>query len=1099
MRYYMLPILVSLAFAELPLPLFPECGTLDRPDLCPEDLNERWNMLSYIPQQARDSVRAAELELGSGNNVDKAWRLSTGRFDVLLAVMDTGVDWGRNDLRKKYYLNAQELPLPQDADGNEYDQHDANGDGIFNIKDYEDDPRVDEADGKNGSDERLDPSDLIAVFSDGTDADNNGYIDDISGWDFFEQDNDAYHTYDTHEYGDHGDGVAKEVAAEGGNGSGIGVCPNCAVLPVRVGDTFITDGTRAAEAIVYAANQNAVSGTMAFGALSNSDATVDAAAYAYELGMVLVGAAGDENAYHRNFPAVLDNILFVHSISHDTNNSGDAVKSYMNTWNCNNFGARMSFSAASGACATGAVAQTTGAVGLIYSLAKDKGIEIHPMEVIQLLQQTTTDIWLTEQERTITKAYPSFEGWDPFFGYGRMNVGAALRALDEELIPPITHIHHPQWFEIYEKGRDQQIDISFHIHAPRSSSYEWVLEYGLGNNPQEWLQIDSGTGTQEQNINAYLSTEELPSVQMKEGEYDETIPERLDRVNEASVTLRLRVTDAQSTSSEQRKTFYVREDSDLVSGFPVQLPGSAEASPIVFDVDGDDVFEIIIADGSGRVHVLNGKGEELPGFPVESNIREDQPSTFDEISPLRDVFLGTPSAGDIDGDGDTEIVAAGIRGDVYVWHHDGTLASGFPVSSIGRDPSEMSPDFRYDQGFVGGVTLFDLDEDGTMELIAAGLDSRLYVWEHNGDEFGPYPVEVCAPENCGIQGRRIITSVSVGDIDNDGSLELGFGGSEAVNNDRESASFQFDALTGTLKDGWPIGTSGLVGETVLLPMIGEGHPASLAYADIDGDGDLEIGDSVMLGTNPPIHHDGTTALDTSFYGNDFSEDSNADLASLIQMVASPAWGDITGDGVPEYLISGVSSLYLASLASRKWFNYQQGIGAWDGTTGEILDGWPRQLEDVQFLTAPAIADVSGDGKADVIAVSGGLLAHAWESDGTELEGWPKHAGGWILAAPTVGDITGDGYLDIVVTTREGKVFAWKTKGHADQKIEWTALHHDAQNTGNYEISLPKQNGPELIQAPKEGGCCSENGSSDAAWLLLPMLLFSIQRRRQRGY
>ena len=1091
----MLSLLLPLALAELPLPLFPECGTIDRPDLCPDDFNERWTMLSYIPEQSRETVREAELPLGSGNNVDQAWRLSTGRFDTLLAVMDTGVDWGRNDLRKKYYLNEQELPIPQDENGVEYEQHDANNDGIFNVEDYENDPRVDVQAGPNGHEERIDPSDLIATFSDGTDDDNNGYVDDISGWDFFEQDNDAYHTYDTHEYGDHGDGVAREVGAEGGNGSGIGVCPNCAILPVRVGDTFITDGNRAAEAIVYAANQDAVSGTMAFGALSNSDATTDAAAYAYESGMVLVGAAGDENSYHRNFPAVLDNILFVHSISHDTNNSGDSAKSYMNTWNCNNFGARMSFSAASGACATGAVAQTTGAVGLIYSLAKDKNIDIHPMEVIQLLQQYTTDIWLSEQERAITKAYPSTEGWDPFYGYGRMNVGAALRALENSSIPPITHLESPAWFSMYEKGRDQEISISFHIHAPRSNSYEWVLEYGLGNNPQEWIEINTGSGEEEQRLSSTLSIGDIPAVQMKEGDYNEKVPERLERVNEASVTIRLRVSDAQNNQSEQRKTVYVREDSDLLSGYPITLPGSAEASPILYDVDGDDIFEVIVADGSGLVHVLNGEGEELPGFPVASSIQENQPEAFNSMSPLRDVFLGTPSAADIDGDGDTEIVAAGMRGGVYVWHHDGTLVDGFPTFSIGRDPSEMSPDFRYDQGFVGGVTLADIDEDGNMELISAGLDSRLYVWNHDGTEFGPYPIDICAPENCGHQGRRLITSVSVGDIDNDGNLELGFGASEAINNDRESASFQYDAQTGTLKDGWPKGTSGLVGETVLLPMIGEGHPASLSYADIDGDGDLEIGNSVMLGTNPPIHHDGSTALETSFYGNDFSDDSNADLASLIQMVASPAWGDITGDGVPEYLISGVSSLYLASLATRKWFDYQQGIGAWDGTTGEILDGWPRQLEDVQFLTAPAIADVSGDGQADVIAVSGGFLAHAWESTGEELEGWPKHAGGWILAAPAVGDITGDGYLNVVVTTREGKVFAWKTKGHADQKIEWSALHHDAQNTGNYETELPIQNGPEEINEPKESGCCNENGSTDAAWLLLPMSLFAFRRRK----
>ena len=86
----------------------------------------------------------------------------------------------------------------------------------------------------------------------------------------------------------------------------------------------------------------------------------------------------------------------------------------------------------------------------------------------------------------------------------------------------------------------------------------------------------------------------------------------------------------------------------------------------------------------------------------------------------------------------------------------------------------------------------------------------------------------------------------------------------------------------------------------------------------------------------------------------------------------------------------------------------------------------------------------------------------------------------------------------MATTREGKVFAWKTKGHADQKIEWTSLHHDAQNTGNYEMPLPVQNGPERIEGPKEGGCCSENGSSDAAWLLLLMMIFSLRRRRENA-
>ena len=78
-----------------------------------------------------------------------------------------------------------------------------------------------------------------------------------------------------------------------------------------------------------------------------------------------MGAAGDENAYHHNFPAVLDNSVYVHSIRHNTPDDDDDVYSYMNTWNCNNYGARMTLVAPSGACATGACAVTTGVVGLL--------------------------------------------------------------------------------------------------------------------------------------------------------------------------------------------------------------------------------------------------------------------------------------------------------------------------------------------------------------------------------------------------------------------------------------------------------------------------------------------------------------------------------------------------------------------------------------------------------------------------------------------------------------------------------------------------------------------------------------------------------------
>ena len=64
--------------------------------------------------------------------------------------------------------------------------YDTNHDGTFNILDYSTDPRVTDRNG-NGY---KDPEDLIVAFSDGTDHDGNGYVDDISGWDFYNHQND---------------------------------------------------------------------------------------------------------------------------------------------------------------------------------------------------------------------------------------------------------------------------------------------------------------------------------------------------------------------------------------------------------------------------------------------------------------------------------------------------------------------------------------------------------------------------------------------------------------------------------------------------------------------------------------------------------------------------------------------------------------------------------------------------------------------------------------------------------------------------------------------------------------------------------------------
>lgn len=1097
------PLVLLLALSDeagavLPLPVYPECGEPDRPDLCPSDLDESWWAISYIPPGSRETVRPAELAMGSGNHIDRAWRVTTGRTDVLLAVLDSGFSWRDTRYVNKIALNTGELPLPQGPDGVAYDVYDVDGNGIVNVQDYAEDPRVDIAAGRDVADGLLDPSDLIYTFSDGVDDDGDGFVDDIAGWDFFGNDNDAYHEYDDG-FGTHGAGVIETMAAEGGdeeNGE-IGTCPNCAVLPVRVGDTFVTDGDRAAMGIAYAVSRGAVGVSMAIGALTNPDFASAAARWAREQGVSLVGAAGDENAYHHNFPAMMDGIFYVHSVRPNIDDEQVGVYSYLNFLNCNNYGPRLTLVAPADACATGAVAITTGAVGLVHSAARDVGLTLTADEVYQLLIGTVDDVHLTAEESATAATYPSGEGWDPFYGYGRLNAGRAVERVRDGDIPPTMDISSPAWFATLDPSVGA-LAIEGYIAADRSDSFSWTVEYGLGHDPRSWTMLGEGVETSRlEGTLATLNLADLPADPVPEALEDETIAGRMERVFAPAVTVRVRVTDAEGRRGEFQKTFFVREDPDLLPGFPIDMGASGESSPILVDLDDDGVFEIVVADSGGRVHAYTGDGSERDGWPVTTDphpfLPEGASFVGEALPELLDGVIATSAAGDLDGDGSLEVVVGSITGSVYAWHADGTPVDGFPVAIDGRGPAEFDARHIYDNGIAGAPALYDLDGDGALEIVVAAMDQRLYVWDATGAPWGPYPIEICAPELCGEAGTRIITSPTLGDVDGDGAVEIGLGTNETVNNGNASISYLIDAVSGVTEDGWPLEEGGLINEAGLLPIVGEGHPASLAFADLDGDGDLEISSPVMLGQSPLYHHDGSVALDLSYVAGGFGEGENTTAPSFAQMTNNPAFGDMTGDGVPDYVIGGAGTYYLIALPLWTAVDWQNVVGAWDGATGEMLPGWPRQIEDLQFLVAPAIADIDGDTRAEAVMGSAGYLLHAWDAAGEEPEGWPKFTGNWILGSPAVGDVDGDGYLDVVVSTREGRLFAWRTKGHADQDVGWGSIHHDPQNTGNAGTPLAKQAGPPAIVEDDPGGCC--DGGEKGALLLLAPLAFLYRRRR----
>lgn len=174
---------------------------------------------------------------------EKAWNISRGSSSIIVAVIDTGVDYTHPDLSANIWTNTDEIP----------------GNGI--------------------------------------DDDYNGYIDDTTGWSFTTDSNDSM---DTHGHGSHLSGI---IAAVGNNNRGVtGVCWQAKIMPVKaLTDSGVGASDKLAQAIKYAVDNGARVINISWGGYGNSILIQDALAYAYNNNCVIVAAAGNNNTNAERF------------------------------------------------------------------------------------------------------------------------------------------------------------------------------------------------------------------------------------------------------------------------------------------------------------------------------------------------------------------------------------------------------------------------------------------------------------------------------------------------------------------------------------------------------------------------------------------------------------------------------------------------------------------------------------------------------------------------------------------------------------------------------------------------------------------------------
>jgi len=1019
-----------------------------------------WELWSFIPDEGLDTIRPEEIEMGSGLHADRAWQVTPGGPGGMIAVLDSGILWDEEDLVNKLYINPGETPRPLGAG-----TYDANGDGIFNVLDYADDPRVRDDDPFLGGNLNglLDPGDLIGAFSDGADDDGNGYIDDISGWDFLWNDNDPYDDVRDH----HGTWESEWSGAEGNNKIGnIGVCPGCPLLQVRVADSFVCNETHFGEGVVFAVASGAAVIQAPLGSFNNTRIAAETVRYAQESGVTVVASAGDETSYHHEYPAAHAGILYVTAIRPDVTNF-DKVTSFLNFNNCSNWGERVIFSIPGYMCSSNATGLMSGGAGLLASKAAEDGLDpsLSPNELRQVLISTAYDIDIPGSEND-PRLYPSQPGWEENFGYGRPNLRAAVEMIGAGRIPPEASIDGPRWFALLDPTREPTVEVTGKVAARRSLSYSYVLEYGIGASPldEEFSIVASASGLTEP-FDGALGTLDLTAP-----DFD---PTRIPRsAGDFTVTIRLRVTDQDGLCGEDRRAVYVHHDPDALPGFPIDLGVSGEASPKLVDLDGDGVQEIVLATADGLVRAMKGTGELLPGWPVHVELlRSCDPEDPDNHLGAEGFLSGhvdtemyasivaAPAIGDLDTDGSPEIVVSTLQGKLWAWDVAGGALPGFPVAMDPEHSSCTWPDMRLERGFFAAPVLVDLDGDADLEIVAAGMDQWMYAWHHDGSRVAGWPV-LCRAPIPGGHGARILSTPAAGDINGDGLIDLVVGTNEiyAAFMGRVYAIHGDGNLHpgGPFHEGWPLVT--LCPYIHVLPFVGAGTPGSPALADLDGDGTLEIFISSVVGPSFVFNHDLTIYTGLEIFNLFNHSDSYEPIVSVAD--SSFAIADVDLDGSLDLIAGGAGLRYmLSSMDQGRRTLFDHLLLVWGSRDGKFLRNFPRKVEDWQFLGSVSVADVDGDPKPEIVVGSGGYLLHAMDSRGWESPGWPKFTGGWIIAVPEVGDITGDGRLEVVCVTREGYLFAWRTRGRADQEIQWKGFHHDPRNTGNYHTPLPAQPGP----------------------------------------
>lgn len=942
---------------------------------------------------------------------DEAWQVTRGSSQIKIGILDTGLDYEHPELIGSVAVKAAE---------------DVNGNGRF-------DPWPDSilVDGVSGD-------------FDGVDNDNNGYTDDVIGYDFTDQPRSPFggdylfEDPNPLDDNDHGTLVAGIISADPNNSSlARGVAPNCELVTLRA---FAANGAGEdddiARAIVYAADNDVDILNFSFGDIYPSQMMHAAIQYAYQKGVVMVASAGNGTGDNLHYPSNFPEVISVSASALGVDGSSEFL------WPLSSFGLTVDLCAPGSGILTTVVRDTlddgeicelgifsgtstaapmvSAAVGVLFA---ERG-KLSPDAVRGYLTGSATDI--------------ANEGWDHLTGAGRLDLVELLGQVGGS----IARIESPA----NDFGTSSnEIPLQVTVLDPEFSSFHLEYEAGTDGN-DNWIPILSDQTDQVEASQVGI----WDVASLADGEY--TLRLRIDKTDGSTAEDRIRVVVDRSPpvievreaatvwDNDVRKLMVVYRNSDRgQTRLSFRSTGETDFRQLPFDRMTRNGFFVLgpeLIQGDSVTFFLsttNEAGQTASSAPqtIAYHPSYVSPIGWDTLTysiPMGH-YLAAPQ--DFDGDGLLEVVMSEYDdnlgfGKLKAYEYNGTQFTA--LDSLNFKPILIPKDIA------------DTDNDGLLELLCSVNDSG-YVIEQAAP--GLFP-QIITHENLG-QGYF---PAQFAEVNGDGQLD--YLAKDLV----DYRVFEGDGNGGFLNGPQLPDVSG--------NYIGSVAPKVLVE-DFDGDGQNEIVYGDFDGDLLVYEFDGSS------YQLVWT-----DTTSLTQTGSYLAKGDFDGDGQLEWVVGAHPS------TNRNEIDFEYNAPYWHlrvfGATGN------NQYEERQSLfffdldtdnfNALTVANVDDDPE-DELLFSTFPRTYIFEHNGSKLAPTWFHYGG-LTTHHWVGDVNGNGTPEFALGRGDKALFWEKDVNYngpdvvsdltaygpspAQVQLCWTA----ASNADSYRIWRGEINGGSIF-------------------------------------